>query len=220
MVLALDTSSSTFSVAAAHGGRLLASAHLPQRQAGAQLLPMLEEVLARAALKPSQLAGLVALRGPGSFTGLRIGLAAALGIHQASGIPATALSTLEVLAAAAPPGQEVASLVRGARGEWLVQRFASGPPPRPRSQPQRLTQQAVLGLAIQLAVAADGLEVLRGAAFATLDPGPLAAVAAAYASRFPPAWNPDLLTRPLYLAPPPATPPGAPKRVLPDGPPS
>ena len=67
---------------------------------------------------------------PGSFTGLRVGLATVLGLHQALGLPATALPTLEVLGCLGPgDGSTVVAVVDALRGEWFAQRFESAAVP-------------------------------------------------------------------------------------------
>lgn len=63
------------------------------------LMPMVARVLAESQCQLADLDGIAITIGPGSFTGLRIGLAAAKGLALAAGIPLVALSTLEVLAA-------------------------------------------------------------------------------------------------------------------------
>ena len=72
-------------------------------RSSAALLGLVDEALAAAGLGPRQLAGVIALRGPGSFTGLRVGLATALGLHESLGIAAGVYPTHLVLAMLAPP---------------------------------------------------------------------------------------------------------------------
>lgn len=131
-VLVLDTASPTVSLALAVGGRLLAERHLELRKTSEHLLLTVEGALDEVGLGLRDLAGIAVLQGPGSFTGLRIGLATVLGWHQALGLQATALPTFPVLAAAAWPtlmnratdeGVEVLAAVDAIRGDWSVQRF-------------------------------------------------------------------------------------------------
>ncbi len=96
--LALDTGSPTVSVALARGGIVVAERSVAMDRSSALLLALVQEVLTEAGARLTDLAGIAALRGPGSFTGLRIGLATVLGLHQALGVPATALETLRALA--------------------------------------------------------------------------------------------------------------------------
>ena len=101
LVLALDTGSPWVSVAAARGDELVAVRAAAMERSSNQVLEMMREVLAEAGVQPAGLGGIVALRGPGSFTGVRIGLATAFGFYQALGLPATGLSTFQALATAA-----------------------------------------------------------------------------------------------------------------------
>jgi tRNA threonylcarbamoyladenosine biosynthesis protein TsaB len=221
VVLALDTGSPEISVAVASGGSLGGLRTAAQRQASSSLLGMVDEALREAGATLADLAGVVALRGPGSFTGLRVGLATALGLHQAIGARATALPTLEMLAASVPGRGLTLALVRALRDEWFGQLFA-GDSGHPMGEPRRFTLEGHLsgeapercvGFGLETLVeepAAAGLELLAPAT-------PLAAVAAIRGSRHQVSWDPRLLTEPLYLAAPAVSPPARPKRVLESG---
>lgn len=69
-----------------------------------RLLPMIDQVLKLAEVELSNLDGIVVSAGPGSFTGLRIGLATAKGLAHARACPLYAVSTLEALAWQQPTG--------------------------------------------------------------------------------------------------------------------
>lgn len=133
LVLALDAGSPVVSVAVGTGGEVLAAGAVALQHSSTQLLALVAEVLAAAAAQPADLAGVVALSGPGSFTGLRVGLATALGLVQGLGVRAQAVPTLAALAAAsdAPPGGLVIAAVDALRGEWSAQAFRAGPVPEP-----------------------------------------------------------------------------------------
>jgi tRNA threonylcarbamoyladenosine biosynthesis protein TsaB len=218
LLLALDAGSPLVSVAVGDDdGRVLAQRAVEIRRSSERLLALIDEALAEAgAGGPRALAGILALRGPGSFTGLRVGLATALGLHQALAVPAAALSTLEVLAtAASPPAGEgdeegrgtVLAVVDALRGEWFTQPYHAG---EPTAEPQRLplaelarfAPATVVGFGIAEALAATP----RGTSgLSLMAPPPLAPLALALIARRPRAWNPDLLTRPLYLRAPAVT---------------
>jgi len=133
LILALDAGSPVISAAVGVGGEVLAARAVALERSSTQLLALVAEVLAAAAARPADLAGLVALAGPGSFTGLRVGLATALGLAQGLGVPALALPSLAAMAAAsgAPPGTLVIAAVDALRGEWSAQAFRAGPVPCP-----------------------------------------------------------------------------------------
>lgn len=126
-LLVLDSASPTVSVAVAAAGHLLAERREPIARSSVRLLPMIDEALGAAETDLAGLAGLVALAGPGSFTGLRVGMATALGLHQAVGVAATTVPTFHALAAWALEeglgGGPVLAAVDVLRAEWAVQAF-------------------------------------------------------------------------------------------------
>lgn len=80
LYLALDTATALGSVALGEGERVLGEVLVGQRRHAAATLPAIEEVLRVAGVGFADLGGLIVADGPGSFTGLRIGLATAKGI--------------------------------------------------------------------------------------------------------------------------------------------
>ena len=220
-VLALDTASPRVSVALARGERVLAQREGAQRESSALLVGWIDDVLGEGGLALGDLAGAVAASGPGSFTGLRVGLATLLGFHQALGLAVTGIPTLALLAAAAPAGRRVAALVPAGPGEWFVQLHRSDWPPAALDEPQRVPAADLAALAptVEMLVTATADEAarLRDVPRPVHVAGPLAPVAARLASLHPPAWDASTLSAPLYLAPAPVTLPGAPKPVLPVG---
>jgi tRNA threonylcarbamoyladenosine biosynthesis protein TsaB len=102
-VLAIETSTSLASVALVEGGRLvLARAHERPKQSAERLLPMIAEVLAEAGWQKADLERLGVSVGPGSFTGLRVGIACAQGLALGLGIPLLGVTSLRALARAVP----------------------------------------------------------------------------------------------------------------------
>jgi len=98
-VLAIDTSSMAGSVAVCHGDMVLAESLVNVRSTHSErLLVQIEQALEIASLSVEELDLLAVVHGPGSFTGLRVGLATAKGLATAVGIPVVGLSTLEALA--------------------------------------------------------------------------------------------------------------------------
>ena len=101
-VLAIDTALEACSAAVLDTEQAAASAHESQamlRGHAEALMPMIARVIARAGLEFAALDRVAVTTGPGSFTGLRVGIAAARGIALAAGKPAVGLSTLAAFAA-------------------------------------------------------------------------------------------------------------------------
>ncbi|MFN7962519.1 MAG: tRNA (adenosine(37)-N6)-threonylcarbamoyltransferase complex dimerization subunit type 1 TsaB [Thermoanaerobaculia bacterium] len=199
LLLALDSGSPRVSVAAGWGGAVVACRVVEQASSSRRLIGLIEEVLAEVGSEVRQLGGVVALSGPGSFTGLRVGLATAMGLAQALDLPALALPSLAVLAQAAAPGP-VRAAVAGIRGSWFVQDFTTEPGAAPGalSEPYRLAG-AELAAPAGGRVAGFGLEALAGLE-GLCAPPPLAPVALELARL--PSWSWDLsrLSEPLYLS--------------------
>ena len=206
-LLLLDTGSPLVSVAVARGGAMVATRSIEQQRSSAHLLDLIGEALTEAGITVRDLGGIAALRGPGSFTGLRIGLATVLGLHQALGVPATALPSLQVMAAAAESGTVIAA-VDALRGDWSAQAFAAGPVPRPLGEMELVPGSELPNLAPAPAVLV-GFGVSRLAelpgwppGLRLVEPGPLAPAAARVAADPGTEWNPALLTSALYSRPP------------------
>jgi tRNA threonylcarbamoyladenosine biosynthesis protein TsaB len=108
-VLGIDTATTVASAAVIEGGRLIAegwpkadSNREPQSNHGnhAQtLVPLIERVLRQAGLSPGELAAIAVSIGPGSFTGLRIGLSTVQGLALGSALPVVGIPTLLAIAA-------------------------------------------------------------------------------------------------------------------------
>jgi tRNA threonylcarbamoyladenosine biosynthesis protein TsaB len=102
LVLGIDTCGPTGSVAlsriAPGAVETLAEASLEGRTYSATLIAAISDLLDTHKLKLSAIHCLVVVRGPGSFTGVRVGLSAAKGLAEGAGLPVVAVSRLEVLA--------------------------------------------------------------------------------------------------------------------------
>jgi len=121
LILALDTSTAACTAALMErDGTVIASRdELIGRGHAERLVPMIEEMLDGHV--PSRL--LVGV-GPGSFTGLRVGIAAAHGMAIGWSVPLSGMNSLALLAAAAPPGEgKIAAAIIGGHGELFVQTF-------------------------------------------------------------------------------------------------
>lgn len=98
IVLGLDTATATAGLAIVDGDRVLAEARHDTRGRGADLLVGLDALCLAAGVAPTALSAIAIGAGPGSFTGLRIGMATAKGIAFAAARPLWAVSSLAALA--------------------------------------------------------------------------------------------------------------------------
>lgn len=129
-ILALDTASPAPSVTLlAEGG--VWERPIPQdRRASEELLPAIEHCFASAGTRMSECDRIAVCSGPGSFTGVRIGLATAWALGRAAGVPVETASTLEALAETArtlgdTPGRVAVALDAG-RGEVVLAVYSLG----------------------------------------------------------------------------------------------
>jgi len=165
-ILALDTAGPMPSVAVLAGERLFEEPLPPDGRASEELLPAIARALEAAGLRLADCARIVVCAGPGSFTGLRVGLATAWSLGRALGRPVEAVSTLEALAEAARGWgvERVAAFLDAGRGELVGEVFdltadrAVSIGPATRLAPARL-----VSLAGDAAVAALPPEIAGGA---------------------------------------------------------
>jgi tRNA threonylcarbamoyladenosine biosynthesis protein TsaB len=106
---------------------IIAPRDLPGRETQELLMTALADVLASAGIAPPGIDAIAVVTGPGSFTGVRIGLAAAKGLAEALQKPVIAISRLAVLAAQAPADTvSVQSWIDAGRGDVFVGRYRRG----------------------------------------------------------------------------------------------
>lgn len=124
LILAADTSLPILSVALVLDDALLGAVALEGRSSrNEKLLPAIDWLLTEAAVERTSIDLFAVTRGPGSFTGVRIGLATMQGLALALGKPVCAMSTHEAIA----PANGRASIVDDAgRGEFYVSMFEDG----------------------------------------------------------------------------------------------
>ena len=166
LILGLDTCLASCSVAVLDGERVLASAReVMARGHQERLAPMAREVMARAGPGFERLDRIAVTVGPGSFTGLRVGIAFAKGLALALDRPAVGIGMLEALAAEADG--LVFAAVDARRGQLYLQGFDEG---RALMAPAALTAEVAAARLVELsqgrsfAVVGSGAALLADAA--------------------------------------------------------
>lgn len=124
LILGIETATRAGSVALARGGEILGAVDGdPASTASTQLLVQIRELLVAQKLTLADLDRIAVAIGPGSFTGLRIGLATVKGLAATLGCAVSAVPSLHAVARPARPGTVVAILPAG-RGEVFTQTLA------------------------------------------------------------------------------------------------
>ena len=142
IILSLNTSTKQYSLALLEsetvlGEYLLSSGSSHYRD----LMPCIDELLKRASLSPEQLEGVTVAIGPGSFTGIRVGLAVAKGLSQGLGIPLIGVPTLAGLASQIYYARkDICPVVTSRKGEVFAALFRRDPD----NQLTRIKQDASL----------------------------------------------------------------------------
>jgi tRNA threonylcarbamoyladenosine biosynthesis protein TsaB len=128
LILSIDTSWKHGSLALARGDaqdfELLETASLTGGAFSAELVPQIAAVLARRNLRKQEIDGFVAVSGPGSFTGLRVGLAAIKGLVEVLQRPIATVSVLEALAIASGVNGRVFTALDAQRGEVFLGQYS------------------------------------------------------------------------------------------------
>jgi tRNA threonylcarbamoyl adenosine modification protein YeaZ len=140
-ILAIDTASPTPSVTLLARGGVWEEVLPPDRRASEALLPSIERCLASAGATLSECDRIAVCSGPGSFTGLRVGLATAWALGRATDVPIETVPTLEVLAETArEPGiDRVAGVLDAGRGDVVLAVYSlDGARARIEEAPERL----------------------------------------------------------------------------------
>lgn len=221
LILACDTTQGACSAALFQNG-LLAKALQPMTKGHAEaLMPMLETLLADAAVDIQRIDRLAVTHGPGTFTGVRVGISAMRGLALALDRPVKTYGTLEVMARGAAAHNDLPILVAvdARRETFYAQSFSADG--RPQNPPQALDAAAALALepSRPLAVLGSGANLLQAvdSNIRVCEPTdcpdyPDAAVLAAMAAADN-EWHALPAAAPLYLRPPDATLPDPGKKI-------
>ena len=122
-ILAIDSASDRFAVGVDRDGQREIVVAEEERTHTTGLLAAIERLLGGE--KP---AAILVVTGPGSYAGLRVGIATAQGLALATGAPLYGVRTFEAIALAAGGGGAVTAIHPAGRGEWGVQRWAGREP--------------------------------------------------------------------------------------------
>ena len=214
VLLTIDTSAGTaVAVVDPESRAVLAERSTEDTRRHAEVIgPFLAEVLAEAGIGPERITGVVAGMGPGPFTGLRVGIAAARTFAVARGVPVLPLVSHDAVAADAADGGPLVVVTDARRSEvyWTAYGAATD-----AADPHRASRPVVRTAGPGLARPDDLDAVLGDAAgwrrvvAAAIPAGRLGLVAAGRLASGAPFAD-DV---PLYLRDPDVTMPGAPKRV-------
>ena len=126
MILAINTSTLQFSLALLKRDGVIAAEQLMFRKKGnfGSLMPAVDYLLSVSEARPGDLSAIAIATGPGSFTGLRIGISLAKGLCHALQIPLVGVSSLEALASQIPFAKyPIIPLLRSRKGEVFTARF-------------------------------------------------------------------------------------------------
>ena len=127
-ILLIHTAGNEGSVAladTASAQAIVATEVLPGRTSSEKLVPAIRRLLEERWWKLGELSAVVVVHGPGSFTGVRVGLSAAKGLSEAANIPLIAVSRLALLAASVDGGgASVRAVLDAGRGEFYYGEYA------------------------------------------------------------------------------------------------
>jgi tRNA threonylcarbamoyladenosine biosynthesis protein TsaB len=214
--LGIDSTGNACSAAIWRGERVVARRFAAMERGQAEaLMPMVAAVLEEAALAIASLDLIAVTVGPGAFTGVRIGIAAARGLSLASGVPALGVSSFVAAAAQAPMeerrGRPLLVALDSRRAEFFVEMFGADDTPLGPGALLSAGEIAARLPAAPLLLAGDAAAALAGAlqrrdlALASragaIDAGDVARLAAR-------AWRPGVRPpppEPLYLRAPDTT---------------
>jgi len=136
--LTIDTTTKVTAVALAEDEKMIGEGFLHTTKTHSErIIPMLDQLLTAAAWKLQDLNMIGVVRGPGSFTGIRIGIATAQGLAQVLNIPLISVVSLDALAwAGKGRTEEVVPILDARKNEWYTARYQWMPG---EEKPERLT---------------------------------------------------------------------------------
>jgi len=205
IVLALDTCLTACSAAVVADGAVRAARSEPMARGHQERIAVLvQEILAEAGVAPAALGRIGVTIGPGSFTGLRVGLAFAKGLGAALDRPVIGVGVLEALAFEIKP--PAAAVIDARRDQLYLQTFTAAGPSDPAAVAPDAARAAIAGLGEGVTIVGPGAGLFNdmpGAHVAPREAPDPVAVARLAAARAPAP------PRPLYLRAPDARLPAA-----------
>jgi tRNA threonylcarbamoyladenosine biosynthesis protein TsaB len=199
LILALDCAGEGCGVAVWRDGATLATAtEAMTRGQDARLLPLIEDVLTRAGVDYMQLDRIAVTTGPGSFTGLRVGLAAARGLGLAAGKPVIGIDRFSLYRAQAATKDNLLIVVASRRADLFCRFY---PTTGQAAAPFLMTTEAMTAFIDQH----EPIQIAGDTPLATLTAAEPEAVTAARLAALATPGTPDTLPRPLYLRAPDVT---------------
>jgi tRNA threonylcarbamoyladenosine biosynthesis protein TsaB len=178
-LLAIETSTSRLKLGLSFGGdRLVKSDDEVERSHGQIIVRKISNLFSSAGLQPGDLNGIVVSTGPGSFTGLRIGLAAAKGMAVALKIPIVGVSLFELAAQVLRYEEHLVWVVlRVRRDEFLVGQVLHGTfdPGAVAAVPaaqlgEYIHEGEAIGVGLDLSIVAPGANLVDGIGELDVDP--------------------------------------------------
>lgn len=146
LILAVDTCAGRSSVALWQGGVIASKNDEISGQQSRTLVLLIEEVLAMGAKTYADCDAIACALGPGGFTSVRVGVAAARSIAHVTGKPLIGLSALEVIAFESGVQGDVVAVIDAHRQQFYAQRFRMNGLPMPLSQPLLVEESALKAL--------------------------------------------------------------------------
>lgn len=205
LVLGVNTVADVCEAALVDGERMLARVTEPMTQGhDARLAPVVDQVMREAGLAFAKLDRAAVIVGPGSFTGVRVGVSFARALALARGIPSVGVSSLEALDEMPRTGTVMGLLPAKRRPPartWWAQLIQDG---RARAEAFELEEAGLAGLGANVDAICGGLADIADPGVARIEAKPTAVAAALFAARL---GADDLpAARPIYVREPDAAP--------------